>query len=183
MQRKHAWAQCVRRFSRTGRTSGRAGLGALAAAWIVTAAAAGGEVRGIPTVIDGDTLELAGRLLRLQGVDAPELDQRCWLKSRLYDCGRVARTALLDLTAGTEVVCSPVGPGLEGTTLAQCTAGGYDLSEGMAYTGWALSNAEAKPRYRAVEAGAREAGRGLWRGRFVKPWDWRAGARLPEEDD
>jgi endonuclease YncB( thermonuclease family) len=160
-----------------------AALGAILFAWLGLSAAqaAGHEVRGIPMVVDGDTLELQGRRLRLQGVDAPELTQRCWLKTGLYDCGAVARTALLDLTAGSEVICRTLEPGPDGTTLAHCTAGGYDLAEGMAYTGWALPNGDASTRYRTVEAGAREARRGLWRGRLVAPWDWRAGERLPEE--
>ncbi len=164
---------------------------ALAAALLATgslAAEAAGELRGIPEVIDGDTLELQGRRLHLTGVDAPELAQRCWLKARLYDCGRVARTALLDLTAGVEVICRPLEPGPADRTLAHCTAGGYDLSEGMAYTGWALADPdnadpETGDRYNREETRARVAGRGLWRGRFVAPWDWRRGARLAEESE
>ncbi len=144
---------------------------------------AAGDLRGTPQALDGDTLLLQGERLRLDGVDAPDLEQRCWRGSRLYDCGAVARTALLDLMAGAEVICRPLGPGPGETTLARCTADGYDLSEGMAYTGWAMTLDLAPPRYRAVEVGAREAGRGLWRGRFVAPWAWRAGERLPEETE
>jgi len=160
-------------------------LSAFAVAWLIATpvASAGGEIRGTPEVIDGDTLVLQGRRLRLRGVDAPDLQQRCWLKARLYDCGGIARAALLDLTAGSEVVCQSLAPGPDETTVARCTAGGYDLSEGMAYTGWAITRDTATTRYRIVEAGARDAGRGLWRGRFVAPWDWRNGSRLPEESE
>ncbi len=56
---------------------------------------------------------------------------------------------------------------------------GHTLSEGMAYTGWALALRRVTDRYLAFEAQARAAGRGLWRGPFVTPWDWRDGARLP----
>ena len=190
----------------------------VACALLLTAGEAsggGGELRGIPEVIDGDTLELRGRQLRLTGVDAPELAQRCRLETRLYDCGQVARSALLDLTAGAEVVCRLLDADTPEPTPALCTAAGYDLSEGMTYTGWALANPEAanpeaaNPEaadpeaadpeaadpeaadadatdanaalYRREESRARAAGRGLWRGRFVAPWDWREGARLAEE--
>jgi endonuclease YncB( thermonuclease family) len=138
-------------------------------------------LRGVPHVIDGDTIELEGQRLRLQGIDAPELGQLCWLKSGLYDCGMVARTALLDLTAGAQVVCRPLGSAPEGLSLAHCAADGYDLSEGMTYTGWALADPAQPVSYGRHEAGARDAVRGLWRGRFVAPWDWRTGARLPED--
>ncbi len=55
---------------------------------------------------------------------------------------------------------------------------GHALSEGMAYTGWALALREVSERYLVFEERAQAAGRGLWKGRFVTPWDWRAGARL-----
>ena len=151
------------------------------AAMTATTPVAGAELRGTPQVIAGDLIELQGRRLRLDGVDAPEPGQRCALEARLYDCGEVARTALLDLTAGSEVRCRPLGPGPAGSTMARCTAAGYDLSEGMVYTGWALAAPAAATRYGAVQEQARRAKHGLWRGRFVAPWDWSAGERLPEE--
>ena len=48
----------------------------------------------------------------------------------------------------------------------------------MAYTGWALALPEVSERYLVFEDRAQAAGRGLWKGRFVTPWDWRGGARL-----
>lgn len=152
-------------------------LGACLVAWPL---AADGELRGTPEVRDGDTIVLQGRRLRLDGIDAPELGQSCRIKSRLYDCGMVARTALLDLTAGAEVVCRPLGPGPGGLTLARCFADDYDLSEGMTYTGWALALRRPQNRYVAQEDGARLGKRGFWRGSFVAPWEWRAGKRLAE---
>ncbi len=41
----------------------------------------------------------------------------------------------------------------------------------MAYTGWALAAREATDRYVVYEQRARDAGRGLWKGRFVTPWE------------
>ena len=141
------------------------------------------DMAGTPRVVDGDTIELEGETIRLYGVDAPELGQTCLIKERPYDCGMVARTALLDLTAGVAVTCNVVsrnpgaatGDGRPG----RCYAQGYDLSEGMAYTGWALALRQVSERYVVFEDQARNAGRGLWKGHFVMPWAWRGGARLP----
>ncbi len=58
---------------------------------------------------------------------------------------------------------------------------GHALSEGMAYTGWAFALREVSERYLVFEERAQAAGRGLWRGRFVTPRDWRGGARLAVE--
>lgn len=146
------------------------------------AAAPAAELSGIPRIIDGDTLELAGHRIRLYGIDAPEPGQTCRLGRRAYDCGLVARAALLDLTAGVTVVCrlldSSVAAGPEKARLGRCFAEGYDLSEGMAYTGWALARPGVSERYAALEEDARAAGRGLWNGRFVEPEAWRRGEQL-----
>ena len=78
-----------------------------AAVWLLamTGQLALAEITGTPKIIDGDTLELKGQAIRLYGIDAPELGQACTIKERPYDCGMVARTALLDLTAGVAVTC------------------------------------------------------------------------------
>jgi endonuclease YncB( thermonuclease family) len=148
------------------------------------------QVTGPPRVIDGDTIEVAGRVIRLYGIDAPELGQVCRIGERAYDCGKIARTALLDLTAGVAVRCKLASPNPEGSPedsdtdgrIGHCRADGYDLSEGMAYTGWALALRSVSERYVIFEEQARTARRGLWKGPFIAPWDWRAGVRLPPAD-
>ncbi|MEQ8356893.1 MAG: thermonuclease family protein [Kiloniellaceae bacterium] len=145
-----------------------------------TAAKAGPRVvAGVPEVITGDTLKVQGLRIRLSGIDAPEPDQVCLLPHKAYDCGYIAATALMDLTAGTQVDCILGPPAEDGAVVAVCRADGYDLSEGMTYTGWALALPGVESRYHNIEARAKEAGRGLWRGEFVMPWDWRRGERLP----
>lgn len=156
--------------------------------WILTLAASApgaAQMKGTPTVLDGDTIELQGQRIRLFGIDAPELGQDCQIKGQSYDCGMVARTALLDLTAGSDVICKvvpadPNGVSAEGRP-GRCFAGNYDLSEGMAYTGWALAEREVSERYVIYEARAKDSGRGLWKGQFVMPWEWRGGKRLSEK--
>lgn len=146
-------------------------------------------MRGVAQIVDGDSLEVAGRTYDLAGVDAPELAQRCTREERFYDCGLLAQAALMDLTAGVQVECRRLvqQPASGGVPLARCTAGGYDLSEGMVYTGWALipPSGSAADQYRAafgpIQQGARERRRGLWKGAFVEPWAWRQGQRLAGE--
>lgn len=137
-------------------------------------------------VLDGDTIELDGRVIDLAGIDAPEFGQRCRRGETDVDCGMIARTQLLDLTAAAEVICDldEVARRAGWPTVAVCRAGGYDLSEGMLHTGWALADPEATPpaRYAQVLSQARDAGRGLWGFDFVDPWDWRRGSRLAVSD-
>jgi endonuclease YncB( thermonuclease family) len=159
------------------------GLCLLLAPAVARAAAA--DLSGPPEVIDGDTLIVAGVIVRLFGVDAPEAGQTCVIGTRTYDCGAVARTALLDLSAGTAVTCELMADARSGDTgdgtPGRCFAAGYDLSEGMTYTGWALAQRDVTGRYVPFETGAQKAGRGLWKGIFVPPWAWRDGDRLPQD--
>lgn len=158
----------------------------LLAIWLVLsvapAEAGSATLRGEARIILGDRLEVAGVTLRLAGIDAPEDGQSCRLANgRIYDCGRISTTALMDLTAGVGVVCDMTGERRGGLPLATCRAGGYDLSKGMVHTGWALAWPRTGTLYAAVEGAARKARHGLWRGRFDMPWDWRRGVRAAIE--
>ena len=43
--------------------------------------------------------------------------------------------------------------------------------------GWALAYRRYSKAYVGQEQAAQAAGRGMWRGEFVMPWDWRKGVR------
>ncbi len=133
-------------------------------------------VTGSATVIEGDVLDVAGTRFRLFGIDAPELDQRCeWPKAGTIPCGEIARTALMDLTAGAAVTCRARAgaASLSGEITAICFAGQADLGWNMVHTGWALAVRDGADDYVAKEEEARRGRRGLWRGAFVPPWIWR----------
>ncbi|MBT4045578.1 MAG: hypothetical protein HOK21_01980 [Rhodospirillaceae bacterium] len=118
-------------------------------------------------VIDAGSLRIAGQTIRLRGIATPTPDDRCPFRNVTIACGRVATTALMDLTAGTEVICElPDDSNRSSTLWATCKAKGYDLSEGMIYTGYARATKSAPAHYRQVEAASRKRKRGLWRGDF-----------------
>jgi len=139
--------------------------------------AAAQDLSGAPTVMTGDTIEIAGTRVRLYGIDAPEEGQSCSLNDKTYDCGLVAASGLKDLTAGARLTCVAEGTASDGMPLVTCRdQDGFDVNRNMVYTGWALADPHV-PRYAAIEANARTKRRGLWRGRVVPPWEWRAGSR------
>ncbi|MDP6707560.1 MAG: thermonuclease family protein [Alphaproteobacteria bacterium] len=135
----------------------------LASIPILATPATGADFSGEVRIVDGDTLEIGGRRLRLYGIIAPVLDNRCAVAGKTIACGRVSRSALLDLTAGAKVSCDLVKGGTTDEPPAICRAGGYDLSEGMTYTGWARADTETTDAYRRFERDARRHHRGLWR--------------------
>ena len=150
-------------------------LAALAVLGLLAPPASAAEaVTGTAKVIDGDTLEVAGQRFNLYGADAPELGQTCQWPNKTIPCGDVARTALMDLVAGVEVTCKPQWKDPDGGWLAYCFADGFDLGENMVHTGWALVARQYCSHHSATEERAKAAKRGLWKGQFTTPRDWRA---------
>ena len=63
-----------------------------------------------------------------------------------------------------------------GRPLAVCSTGSVpDIGEAMVRAGYAVSF--MSPRYWLAEQDARYHKRGMWRGRFISPQDWRQGDR------
>ena len=125
---------------------------------------------GTARAADGDSLVVSGDRVRLLGIDAPELDQRCWTADGAeWPCGRAARDEMAgQLTAGA-VECQPQGRDKYGRTLAHCAVSGADLGAHMVGRGLAL----ATEGYGTEQARAKSDRLGLWQGRFVDPKTWR----------
>ena len=49
---------------------------------------------GVPAVIDGDTIRLAGRVVHIFGIDAPASAQKCRYSGTPYPYGAMATTHL-----------------------------------------------------------------------------------------
>jgi endonuclease YncB( thermonuclease family) len=129
----------------------------------------GRAVAGGATVIDGDTLRIAGQAIRLKGVDTPELKQACTRAGRSYPCGRTAREALVAFIDARPVACRPSGRDRYRRLLATCAVSGQDLGAWLVEEGLGVSYGG----YRWEEARARLRGAGLWAGTFERPEDWR----------
>jgi endonuclease YncB( thermonuclease family) len=135
---------------------------------------------GPAKVIDGDTIVVAGQLVRLHGIDAPELDQPFWWRGEQLVCGMMAMAALEALTAGVKLRCEPVEQDRHGRLVAKVfSPNGVDISRRLVSAGWALAYRRYSTDYVDAEEEARRAKRGMWRGSFVKPWVWRASAARP----
>jgi endonuclease YncB( thermonuclease family) len=132
-----------------------------------------GEIVGRARVIDGDTIEIAGTRIRLEGIDAPESDQTCTdTGNRAWRCGRAATRVLVELIAGRPLKCETSGFDRYRRVLAACALPDVsDVNAWMVQQGWAL--AYYSDVYRPLEAEAQAARRGIWAGSFIPPWDWR----------
>ncbi len=129
------------------------------------------DIAGTARVIDGDSLRVAGHEVRLVGIDAPELDQTCQLNGEAWNCGRAARDALRGMTGGRDVACEVEGHDRFGRALARCRAGGVALNETLVAQGWAVAFGD----YELEEARAARQKKGIWKSRFDRPAEHRAG--------
>jgi endonuclease YncB( thermonuclease family) len=142
---------------------------------IVTLRRRVGTLAGLAKVIDGDTIVVAEEIVRLHGLDAPELDQTFWWRGERIACGMMAMAALEALTAGIQVRCQAVERDRHGRLVAKVfSPDGIDIGRRLVLAGWALAYRQYSADYVDAEAEAREAKRGLWRGTFAKPWEWRS---------
>ena len=125
---------------------------------------------GQAQVVDGDTLRVGSKRVRLIGLDAVELEQPCTdAMGKDWGCGYAARSFLAQAVAGVTTRCRPEGRDRYGRTLAKCEASGGDLGEAIVRAGWAVADLE----YGLALADARLARRGIWAGRFEDPAAWR----------
>lgn len=138
------------------------------------------RIIGPAGVVDGDSLEVQGKKIRLIGVDAPELHQDCGRTTGPYPCGEEARRHLIKLIGSSPLVCESRRLDKYGRSLAQCSARGLDLNRQLVLDGWAVSYGRA---YEAEEAQARGQYVGLWSGGFERPTDWRKARRGDLIDD
>ncbi|MGE5267075.1 MAG: thermonuclease family protein [Deltaproteobacteria bacterium] len=143
------------------------------------------HLSGKPRIIDGDTIEVSGTRIRLEGIDAPERGQEC--SDRLqqpYDCGAAAVRTLVDLTKGQTVNCEATGEDRYGRALAICRLpSGLDLNAELVRLGRVVAFRRYSDRYIVEEDEARRAGAGLSAGTFEHPGCWRAQLRGDECQD
>lgn len=131
------------------------------------------EIVGRASVIDGDTMEVRGVRIRMQGIDAPESSQTCERDGQPYRCGQQAANHLDGLAGGKSVRCLEETKDKYGRTVAVCFAGDLDLNGRMVEEGWAMAYRQYSTAYVPNEDRAKAAKKGVWAGTFQMPSDFR----------
>lgn len=127
--------------------------------------------------IDGDSLRIGARTVRLQGIDAVELHQPCRTpEGTEWRCGTAARQALAALVGKGDLVCEPRATDGFSRAVSMCSSRGVeDIAAELVAQGWAVSgDGEREGAYVAQQQAAQAAKRGIWRGSFDRPAIWRA---------
>ena len=116
------------------------------------------ELTGRAQVRDGDSIYVAAREIRLDGIDAPEWRQVCQRDGKKWMAGHDATAWLKSYLANKTVACTRTVRDAYKRVLATCFADGVNVNEAMVRAGWAFAHVHYSTRYVAAETAAKEAG-------------------------
>lgn len=120
-------------------------------------------------VIDGDSLFINNREIRLSGIDAPEYRQICYDSDGAeYFCGKEALKMLKNMIDDT-LICKPKVVDRYGREVADCFVGDKNINKEMVRLGYAVAYDRYTKDYVAAQKEAKKHKRGIWSGRFMKP--------------
>lgn len=133
--------------------------------------------------IDGDSFYIGTKEIRLQGIDAPELQQSCTDENQAkYPCGKLAKDALSALLKNKVIKCKWNELDRYGRSASFCRDGESDINGEMVRKGWAVAYRKYSNAYVQLEREAKAAQRGIWQGQFEMPSDYRARRRGSRSD-
>lgn len=134
------------------------------------------------SVTDGDTLHVEGDVIRIFGIDAPELKQVCNKEDgKKWNCGEFAKSELIkilnlkeDFGMVSNLDCTTINKDRYGRSVSLCFVNNINIGREMVRRGAAVAYKQYSLSYELDEDEARAELRGIWQGEFMKPWDWRA---------
>ncbi|MCV6575541.1 MAG: thermonuclease family protein [Cohaesibacter sp.] len=129
-------------------------------------------------VIDGDTLEIAGVVYRLHGIDAPEKRQQCNASdNKTWPCGKAATDKLIALIDRQSVICLGNKRDRYHRVIAVCYQGSINLSAEMVRSGHAWAYRRYSLDYLPQEQEARTYRLGIWQEATQTAQEHRSGLR------
>lgn len=133
-------------------------------------------ISGAARIIDGDTIEIKGERIRLNGIDAPETSQSCpsrWLGT--WRCGDAAGRQLRKIIQMRTVTCEGHERDSYGRLIGTCFVEGLDINAEMVRAGYAWAFTKYSDVYVGEQREAEAAKVGIWvADKPVKPaWDYR----------
>lgn len=143
------------------------------------------EIYGTPKIIDGDTVHIKSKKIRLEGIDAPEIKQQCqkeFLKistiigfslNKDYSCGVNSKIKLIEKIDKSQIKCISSSKDKYKRYLATCYKNKVNLNKWMVRHGFAVAYLRYSKDYEKDENYAKENKLGIWQGSFIRPEKWR----------
>jgi len=126
--------------------------------------------------LDGDSIKVGKKEVRLFGLDAPEYKQLCLDKNNQeYSCGIISYEFLKKLITGKKVNCVYAEKDKYDRYLGKCFVEDISINEEIVKNGMAViyNFTESSDKMDNLEKQARDSKIGIWQGSFELPKDYR----------
>ena len=140
------------------------------------------KISGFAKVVDGDTIKINSKKIRLYGIDAPEKKQKC-KKTYLtisfmsftkdYMCGEVSTQKLIKKINKQKLNCNILDVDRYKRLIGECFKRNINLNSWMVSNGYAVAYRKYSKKYVLDEINAKNNKLGIWQGKFEMPWDYR----------
>ena len=139
-------------------------------------------ISGIAKVVDGDTIKIENKKIRLFGIDAPEKKQKCrkpWLTisfltfNKDYPCGEISTLKLKNKINNKFITCKSTNIDRYKRFIAECFKNKTNINRWMVRNGYAVAYKKYSRKYLTFENLAKDDKLGIWIGSFQMPWEWR----------
>ena len=140
------------------------------------------EITGFAKIIDGDTIRINSKKIRLYGIDAPEEMQTCkktyltisfFSFTKNYLCGQVATEKLTKKINNQIIKCKIKGIDKYKRFIGECYKKNLNLNAWLVSNGYAVAYRKYSKKYIHNEINAKNAKIGVWQGKFEMPWNFR----------
>ena len=140
------------------------------------------KITGFAKVVDGDTIKINSKKIRLYGIDAPEKKQKC-KKTYLtisfisftkdYMCGEISTQKLIKKINKQKLNCNILDVDRYKRLIGECFKRNINLNSWMVSNGFAVAYRKYSKKYVSDEINAKNNKLGIWQGKFEMPWDYR----------
>ena len=140
------------------------------------------KISGFAKVVDGDTIKINSKKIRLYGIDAPEKKQKC-KKTYLtisfmsftkdYMCGEVSTQKLIKKINKQKLNCNILDVDRYKRLIGECFKRNINLNSWMVSNGYAVAYRKYSKKYVTDEINAKNNKLGIWQGKFEMPWNYR----------
>ena len=130
-------------------------------------------IEGKVKIIDGDTIHIEKNKIRLHGIDAPEIDQICTIKDKVWNCGIESSFELKKLILDNNISCVVSDIDKYNRYIAECFINNKNINKLMVRNGWAIAYRYYSLDFVEDEKLAEKDKNGLWQGKFQEPYLYR----------
>ena len=140
------------------------------------------EITGFAKIIDGDTIKISNKKIRLHGIDAPEKKQTCkkpyltisfFSFTKSYLCGQVSTNKLTKKINNQIIKCKIKDVDRYNRLIGECYKRNQNLNSWLVSNGYAVAYRKYSKKYISDEMNAKNNKLGIWQGKFEMPWDFR----------